>query len=103
MRVLQIISIITCSIISFFFINPSPTFASAITGLHVVGGAIQNDSGQTITLHGVNRAGTEYMCVQSGNIFDGPSDAASIQAIAAWHTNVVRVPLNEDCWLGING
>ncbi len=83
--------------------HPAPSFASAITGLHVVGGAIQNDSGQTITLHGVNRAGTEYMCVQSGNIFDGPSDAASIQAIAAWHTNVVRVPLNEDCWLGING
>ena len=36
-------------------------------------------------------------------MFDGPNDAASVQAIAAWHTNVVRVPLNEDCWLGING
>jgi len=20
-----------------------------------------------------------------------------------WHINVVRVPMNEDCWLGING
>jgi endoglucanase len=26
-----------------------------------------------------------------------------VHAIAAWHTNIVRVPLNEDCWLGING
>ena len=23
--------------------------------------------------------------------------------MAAWHANVVRIPLNEDCWLGING
>src|SRR5262249_39639046 len=28
-------------------------------------------------------------------------DDASIAAIAAWHTNAVRVPLNEECWLGI--
>ena len=41
--------------------------------------------------------------MQGWGIFDGPNDAASVQAIAAWHTNVVRVPLNEDCWLGING
>src|SRR5207248_366834 len=26
-----------------------------------------------------------------------------ISAITAWHVNAVRVPLNEDCWLGING
>ncbi|HSW96535.1 MAG TPA: cellulase family glycosylhydrolase [Candidatus Saccharimonadales bacterium] len=103
MRIVRTIYIIIFGFIPFLFINPSPTFANGITGLHVVGGLIQNDSGQTITLHGVNRAGTEYMCVQSGNIFDGPSDAASMQAIAAWHTNVIRVPLNEDCWLGING
>jgi len=27
----------------------------------------------------------------------------SIAAIAAWKTNAVRVPLNETCWLAING
>jgi aryl-phospho-beta-D-glucosidase BglC (GH1 family) len=36
-------------------------------------------------------------------IFDGPTDLPSAQAIASWHANAVRVPLNEDCWLGING
>jgi hypothetical protein len=41
--------------------------------------------------------------VQGWGIFDGPSDAASVAAMAAWHIDVVRVPLNEDCWLGING
>jgi endoglucanase len=35
--------------------------------------------------------------------FDGPTDAASIAAIRSWNVNAVRVPLNEDCWLGING
>lgn len=36
-------------------------------------------------------------------MFDGPSDAPSVRAMASWHIDFVRVPLNEDCWLGING
>src|ERR1700748_3416836 len=35
--------------------------------------------------------------------FDGPHDQASIDAMKSWNLNAVRVPLNEDCWLGING
>jgi aryl-phospho-beta-D-glucosidase BglC (GH1 family) len=36
---------------------------------------------------------------------DGPSplDQASITAMKSWGINAVRIPLNEDCWLGING
>jgi cell division septation protein DedD len=60
-------------------------------------------SGQPIRLLGVNKAGTEYACVQGWGFFDGPSDAASVRAIAGWRANAVRVPLNESCWLGING
>src|SRR6202022_1355001 len=70
----------------------------AVSGNHLVDG-----NGQTVRLLGVNRSGTEYACIQGWGIFDGPSDAASIQAIASWHVNAVRVPLNEDCWLAING
>src|SRR2546422_3166294 len=51
-------------------------------------------------LRGVNRSGTEYACAQGWGMFDGPSDSASVQAIASWKANVVRVPLNETCWLG---
>jgi endoglucanase len=51
----------------------------------------------------VNRSGTEYARVQGWGIFAGASNAASVRAIASWHVNVVRIPLNEDCWLGING
>ena len=61
------------------------------------------DSGRAVRLRGVNRSGLEYACAQGWGFFDGPSDAASVQAIASWSANVVRVPLNETCWLGING
>jgi endoglucanase len=71
--------------------------------LHVSGVQIVDQAGTPIQLDGVNRSGTEYACAQGWGIFDGPSDAASIAAMATWHVHVVRVPLNEDCWLGING
>jgi Cellulase (glycosyl hydrolase family 5) len=76
---------------------------AAISGLHVVGNQIRNGAGQPVRLLGVNRSGTEYACVQGWGIFDGPSDAASLLPIVAWRANAVRIPLNEDCWLAING
>jgi endoglucanase len=63
---------------------------------------LRSNPPQPIHLQGVNRSGTEYACIQGWGIFDGPSDIASILAIASWNANAVRVPLNEDCWLGIN-
>jgi len=42
------------------------------------------------------------MC-PGGAVFDGPSDQASIDALKSWKVNIVRIPINEDCWLGING
>jgi Cellulase (glycosyl hydrolase family 5) len=57
-------------------------------------------------LHGVNRSGSEYECFQPGDrawAFDGPVDQPAIDALRSWKINFVRVPLNEECWLGING
>jgi hypothetical protein len=72
--------------------------------VRVSGNKLVNASGATVALHGVNRSGTEYACVQNFGPFDGPSDDASVTAIASWKgVNAVRIPLNEDCWLGING
>jgi hypothetical protein len=72
-------------------------------GLHVVNAHLLDQRGRRVILRGVDRSGTEYACIQGWGIFDGPSGAASVRAIASWDANFVRVPLNEDCWLGING
>ena len=74
-------------------------------GLHVVGNHIEDAAGSTVVMRGVNRSGSEYRCVQNDpTFFDGPSTEASVAAIKTWpNVNTVRVPLNESCWLGING
>jgi endoglucanase len=76
---------------------------AAMLSIAVVGNHLVDGTGKPIRLLGVNRSGTEYACSQGWGVFDGPSDDASIAAIASWKVNAVRVPLNEDCWLGING
>jgi endoglucanase len=50
-----------------------------------------------------NHASFEYGCVDGFGYNDGHMDDADAAAIASWGANAVRVPLNEDCWLGING
>jgi endoglucanase len=74
-----------------------------LTGLRVSGNQLVDGNHDAVHLQGVNRSGTEYACVQGWGIFDGPNDAASIDAIGTWRVNIVRVLLNEDCWLDING
>jgi endoglucanase len=78
-------------------------FAAGTLSISVSGDQLVDGSGNPIRLLGVNRSGTEYACIQGWGIFDGPNDATSVAAMAAWHINAVRVPLNEDCWLDING
>ena len=73
--------------------------------LRAVGTHIE-DNGKPARLLGWNRPGGEYSCIngKSPAAFDGPTDLASIQAMQTWHGfNTVRLPLNETCWLGING
>ena len=77
--------------------------AAGATGLRVQGATLVDSSGRTVRLRGVDRSGAEYACAQGWGIFDGPVDSAAVAAIAAWRANAVRVPLNEDCWLAING
>jgi hypothetical protein len=57
-------------------------------------------SGAAVVLHGVNRSGGEFACVQGNGIWNGPMDQASITAMKIWGVTAVRVPLNEACWNG---
>ena len=83
--------------------TPAPTPNGGVSEIRVSGNHLVDGSEATVVLRGVDRSGTEYACVQGWGLFDGPNDAASLQAIRSWKTDAVRVPLNEDCWLGING
>ena len=64
--------------------------------------------GHVVVLRGVNRSGTEYACIQGWGFFDSggrdevPDSPAMISAMRRWRINAVRVPLNEDCWLGLH-
>jgi endoglucanase len=75
----------------------------AMMGLHVMGNHIENGDGLNVHMRGVNRSGTEYQCAHGVGVFEGPSTLASIGVMASWKINAVRIPLNEACWLGING
>jgi hypothetical protein len=68
--------------------------------LHVSGNHLVNARGQRVVLHGVDRSGGEYACVQDFGIWDGPMNQAAVAAMKRWHVNAVRVPLNEACWNG---
>jgi hypothetical protein len=71
-----------------------------MTGLRVSGNKLLNGEGKAVFLHGVDRSATEYECVQGGD--NTPRNQAFVTAVKSWNANVVRVPLNEHCWLGIN-
>jgi endoglucanase len=71
--------------------------------ISVNGNSFVNGAGQTVRLLGVDRPGTEYACEQGWGYSSGPIDAADAAAIKAWNVNAVRIPLNEDCWLRLNG
>jgi hypothetical protein len=70
-----------------------------------------NSAGQVVQLRGVNLSGTEFACDQNSappygwSIFGFTYSSTMptiVQSLHAWGVNTVRVPLNEDCWLGIN-
>lgn len=89
--------------------SPSPTTSPPPTTppgapptLRVSGNKLVDQTGATRRLLGVNRSGGEFMCVQGYGVFDGPVDDAAVAAIASWGVNTVRVPLNEECWLGLD-
>src|SRR5215469_2351040 len=68
--------------------------------LHVSGNRLVNAHGRGVVLHGVDRSGGEFACVQGWGIWDGPMNQASVTPMKEWGVNAVRVPLNEACWNG---
>ena len=94
-----------------WLVDGTVTIASSVPALSVSGNTLVDANGNTVILQGVDKMGTEYEC-ENDAVFDNTGlnisnttvpGAAFIQALASWNVNAVRIPLNEDCWLGING
>lgn len=71
--------------------------------LRVSGNHLVDASGRVIRLLGVDVTGTEDACVKAKRSSWGPLTEAEATTIERWGADAVRVPLNEDCWLGLNG
>ncbi|MHB8718420.1 MAG: cellulase family glycosylhydrolase [Candidatus Dormibacteria bacterium] len=83
--------------------TPAPVTTSSLA-VRVVGNTLVDAGGTPIRIVGVNRiAGFCTRPAPFSSIIYGPSDSASVDQMASWNINVVRLTLNEDCWLGING
>lgn len=57
-------------------------------------------TGTTWIPHGVNWPDLEYACVYDYVPEHPPLET---QRMAEWKVDVVRLPLNQDCWLGVDG
>jgi endoglucanase len=82
--------------------------AAPPSGLTVRGNQLVDEGGKSVRLRGFNTSGTEYACIEGWGIFDLPGAEptrvpdAVVRRMAQWRgANTVRVPLNEQCWLGL--
>jgi endoglucanase len=82
-----------------------------VNGITVSGNQLVNGAGAPVQLRGVSRMSTEYACIQGWGIFsqatapgdkrtDTQENDATLSSMTGWNINAVRVPVNEDCWLG---
>lgn len=91
--------------------TPTPRVSAgpvSLVGLRVQGNTIVNKDGVAVRLLGFNSSGAEYACIEGWGIFDGPDSyrtdipASAVTTMARWAgANTVRLPLNEQCWLGL--
>jgi endoglucanase len=79
----------------------TPGVAPLGQGVRVRGAQLIDSSGAVVRLFGVGMA--ETSCGPGHGPSAVPLDITEARAIASWHLNAVRIGLNEDCWLGING
>lgn len=73
-------------------VPPNPVIK--VSGNHFVNGA-----GQTIVPRGVDIRSGDFQPSDTTFQQDGITPAS----LLTWHVNIVRLLLDEDCWLGING
>jgi hypothetical protein len=88
-------------------LTPATTASAAPGGsapTPVVSGSRLLDSRTDLvfTPHGANWSSFEYACAQGWGYSVDSDTAAAAAAMESWGINVVRIPLNEECWLGLD-
>ncbi|MDQ2623449.1 MAG: glycoside hydrolase family 5 protein [Actinomycetota bacterium] len=79
--------------------------ASASTPVPRVDGNVIREAttGKEFIPHGVNWPSFEYACEQGWGHSNPGAGPATAEAMLEWNINTVRLPLNQDCWLGDDG
>src|SRR5947209_4960082 len=70
--------------------EPSPS-------LHISGNRFIDLTGHPVRMRGVNWTGPAYACTHGGGVGE-PLTRSAMHALLAWHINVVRIGVAEDCW-----
>src|ERR1700687_787724 len=87
-----------------FWYNIAATLCASCLSVHVAHNHLVDANGGDLQLRGVDFSGAQYVCTTNSNsVWDVPADERALDGMRAWHVTAVRIPLNEDCWLGING
>lgn len=76
------------------------TTSSAPTPVVVGNTLVDTRTNTTWIPHGANWPSFEYACSQGWAYSQDDNTAAAATAMASWGINVIRVPLNQNCWLG---
>lgn len=68
--------------------------------LRVEGNRLVDQNDQTYRLLGVNKSGTEFVCIQGNGVWADSSDDLDLAFMQQWRIRALRIPLNEMCWFG---
>jgi hypothetical protein len=84
-------------------VTTSPASATVSTApMPVVEGnrIVDSRTDKTFVPHGANWPSFEYACSEGWGYSQDDDTNASAAAMQSWGIDLVRIPLNEDCWLG---
>jgi hypothetical protein len=95
--------LVLSSLVAAALCTPAVSSAQAPTPMVQGNHLIDSTTGAVWVPRGANWPSFAYACQQGWGYSSDGADAATGAAMAEWHINAVRIPLNQDCWLGDDG
>ena len=77
--------------------SPAPT--PVVSGNRL----LDSRSGADWVAHAVNWPSFEYACQQGWGYSAAGATTSAANAMVSWGITAVRIPVNQDCWLGVDG